>query len=270
MFFDTHTHLDLLSERSQLSIAQIITNSQVAGVQKCLWASVRASQFQPFLQQVQPFASDIAVGLGLHPLFIHEHCQTDLDLLEKHLENPPTCLSAVAEIGLDRSSEWLVDLWQKQCDFFTAQLALAQQYYFPVSLHSRKTHNELLRLLKQATLPQVGKRGLAGVLHGFSGSFQQGKAFIDSGLLLGVGGVITYPRAKKTRDAIARLPLDCLVLETDSPDMPLIGQQGKANRPSNLPLIFKTLCEIKGLNNETAIANAQQILWQNAQDVFSR
>ncbi|HCW47493.1 MAG TPA: metal-dependent hydrolase, partial [Erwiniaceae bacterium] len=81
--------------------------------------------------------------------------------------------------------------------------------------------------------------------HGFAGSLQQAQAFIAAGYAIGVGGTITYPRASKTRQTIARLPLSSLLLETDAPDMPLNGFQGEPNRPERVRNVWQTLCELR-------------------------
>lgn len=84
-----------------------------------------------------------------------------------------------------------------------------------------------------------------GVVHGFSGSLQQAERFVQLGYKIGVGGTITYPRASKTRDVIAKLPLASLLLETDAPDMPLNGFQGQPNRPEQAVRVFDVLCELR-------------------------
>ncbi len=83
------------------------------------------------------------------------------------------------------------------------------------------------------------------MVHGFAGSLQQAERFVQSGYKIGVGGTITYPRASKTRDVMARLPLSALLLETDAPDMPLNGFQGQPNRPSRWPASLPSLCELR-------------------------
>jgi len=120
-----------------------------------------------------------------------------------------------------------------------AQLKLAKRYDLPVILHSRRTHDKLAAHLKRHDLPR------AGVVHGFSGSLQQAERFVALGYKIGVGGTITYPRASKTRDVMAQLPLSALVLETDAPDMPLNGWQGQANRPERIVEVFQTLCSLR-------------------------
>ena len=103
-----------------------------------------------------------------------------------------------------------------------------------------------------------------GVLHGFSGSEQLGQEYIRRGFLLGIGGSITYPRANKTRKAVAALPLSSLVLETDAPDMPLLGFQGEANLPERLPLIARALAELKGISFDELVQHTTE----NAKDCF--
>jgi len=120
-----------------------------------------------------------------------------------------------------------------------AQLRLAKRYDLPVILHSRRTHDKLAMLLKKHALPRTG------VVHGFAGSLQQAERFVQAGYKIGVGGTITYPRASKTRDVMARLPLSALLLETDAPDMPLNGFQGQPNRPEQVARVFASLCELR-------------------------
>ena len=94
-------------------------------------------------------------------------------------------------------------------------------------------------LLKKHALPRTG------VIHGFAGSLQQAERFVQLGYKIGVGGTITYPRASKTREVMARLPLSALLLETDAPDMPLNGFQGQPNRPEQAARVFEALCELR-------------------------
>lgn len=102
-------------------------------------------------------------------------------------------------------------------------------------------------------------------MHGFAGSLQQAERFVQLGYKIGVGGTITYPRASKTRDVIAQLPLSALLLETDAPDMPLNGFQGQPNRPERVARVFSTLCELRSEPAEE-IAN---ILIDNTNALFA-
>jgi TatD DNase family protein len=114
-------------------------------------------------------------------------------------------------------------------------------------------------MVKAAKLPK------GGVLHAFSGSYQQAMEWVRLGFLIGVGGTITYPRANKTRDAIQRLPLQHLVLETDAPDMPILGYQGEPNHPSKLIYVLNELSALH-IENKQSIASQ---LWENSNSAFS-
>ena len=136
---------------------------------------------------------------------------------------------------------------------------MAKQFNLPVNIHSRKTHDQIFTFLKRIPLSKLG------VVHGFSGSYDKAKRFVDLGYKIGVGGTITYERANKTRQAIAKLPLDALVLETDSPDMPVFGFQGQPNRPERIVESFKALCTLR---NEPAEL-IKKLTWKNACQIFS-
>ena len=102
------------------------------------------------------------------------------------------------------------------------------------------------------------------MVHGFSGSYDQAKRFVDLGYKIGVGGTITYERANKTRQAIAKLPLETLVLETDTPDMPVFGFQGQPNRPERIVHTFEALCCLRSENAEVI----KEMTWQNSLTLF--
>lgn len=260
-FFDTHTHLDYLQRTTGEPLASLMENASVAGVEKILIVAVLAKDFETIEKMTALFPEQLRYGLGLHPLYIQQHQISDLDLLHTVLAKRTTNCTAVAEIGLERAVPELIndELWRKQCDFLDAQLQLAKQHNLPVNLHSRKAHDQLFPFLKGIMLPKCG------VIHGFSGSYEQAKRFVDLGYKIGVGGTITYARANKTRQTIAKLPLDSLLLETDSPDMPVFGFQGQANRPERLVHIFHTLCELRQESPDDIEAQ----LWQNAVTLFT-
>ncbi len=260
-FFDTHTHLDYLLRMSGEPLSRLMDNAAQAGVQKILIVAVMAQDFETLAKMTAFYPERLYYGLGLHPLYIAQHTEADLTCLEQRLAQRAPACTAVAEIGLERGKAELLTpaLWQKQQDFFAAQLSLAKRYALPVSLHSRKAHDQLSVFLKRADLPKCG------VVHGFAGSYAQAKRFVDLGYRIGVGGVITYQRANKTRRTIAKLPLDALLLETDSPDMPVFGFQGRPNRPERIVDTFDALCRLR---SESADIIAQA-LWQNSLALFA-
>lgn len=204
-------------------------------------------------------------SLGLHPYFTDKHTHQDIDVLANKLANRPANCVAVGECGLDFSiistESQLISEQQKstQIELFSAQIELANQFKLPLIMHCRKAQQEMVKTLRKIN-PTYG-----GVVHGFAGSEQQAHDFIQLGLSIGVGGTITYSRAQKTRQTIASLPLNALVLETDSPDMPLHGFQGEANRPALVKNVLDTLSSIRP---EPFSVIAKQV-YQNSLRLFS-
>ncbi len=261
-FFDTHTHLDYVQQVTQESLAQLVQNAEQAGVEKMLIVAVLQQDFKNIVNMTALFPNQLYYGLGLHPLYIEQHSQNDLDLLQQALEQRSSTCTAIAEIGLERGRAELLseELWKKQCEFLEVQLGFAQKFDLPVNLHSRQSHDQLFTFLKRAKLNK------AGVVHGFAGSYEQAKRFVDLGYKIGVGGTITYARANKTRNTIAKLPLDSLLLETDSPDMPVFGFQGQPNRSERIVNVFHELCQLR---KEPAELIAETI-WENSCNLFAK
>jgi TatD DNase family protein len=188
-------------------------------------------------------------ALGLHPYFLNNFESLHLVELSRLLNQYQDSVGAVGEIGLDIHID--VD-WKLQLQVFEQQLLIAEEHMLPVILHHRNSHNELIRTLK------VNKFTQGGIVHAFSGSVQEAKTYIDLGFKIGIGGGITYPRSSKTRKTIAQLPISCLVLETDAPDMPLMGKQGQRNSPEYLPEIFESLWSLRNESKQQLLQACYQ------------
>lgn len=236
-FIDTHCHFDFppFSE----DVAASLRLAATAGVECIIIPAVESRYFDRVLRLACNHTS-LYAALGLHPLYISHHRDTDLESLESleaQLRQYSAKLAAVGEIGLDL---YMPDpQLERQCALLEAQLKLAKRYDRPVILHSRRSHDRLAQLLRRTAVPRTG------VVHGFAGSLEQAQAFVRLGYYIGVGGTITYPRANKTRQAIAHLPLNSLLLETDAPDMPVCGYQGEPNRPERIAEVFHSLCQLR-------------------------
>ncbi|KGY13653.1 deoxyribonuclease [Vibrio tubiashii] len=250
--FDTHCHLDFDSFAPRLE--PHIEAAKSSGVERFVIPSIGPSNWQRIerLSQMHP---SVYYALGIHPQFLDSVDQTSLKQLEKILTQSVDKCVAVGECGLDAAAHFGSNLQEQ---IFTRQVEFAMACQLPLIMHSRKTHHRLLQLLKQYRFPY------GGVLHGFSGSYQQAMQFVDLGFHIGVGGVITYPRANKTRQAVAKIPLESIVLETDSPDMPLSGYQGEANHPKRLPQILECLALLKDTSRQTVA----EIVWNSSNSAF--
>jgi TatD DNase family protein len=137
-----------------------------------------------------------------------------------------------------------------------AQLEIATEFNLPVIIHARKSVEEIIISLRNYP-------GIRGVLHSYSGSLQQSNQLIELGFLVSFGGPITYPNASRLHQLVAKLPLESIMLESDSPDQPDCEHQGQRNEPSYLPLILEKMSEIRDEPIEViaaqTTANAQQL-----------
>lgn len=241
---DSHCHLDFSAFDQDREA--VLANCMARGVNTLIVPGVQAAQW-PGLLAWQAHVNHrwgvrVGVSVGLHPYFMAHHQRAHLNVLAQHLSSP--AVVAVGEIGLDGR----VANMAEQEAYLGAQLELAQQHRLPVILHQHQAHNTLLRMLKRT--PPCG-----GVVHAFSGSRQMAEDYLSLGLRLGVGGVITYARAQRTRQALQQVPLSGLLLETDSPDMPLAGYQGVRNSPLQIPNVFRALCRLRAEPDPQAAAH---------------
>lgn len=248
--FDTHCHFDfsefddsrdgLWQQCLQVGVQHLL----IPGVEPCQW-----SQAEELTNQYV----GIVMAAGLHPWWVASHQVPDDELWERQL-NHSNCV-AIGECGLDAHIETPLD---SQLSVFEKHLQMAVDVSMPVVIHVRKTHNETIRMLKKYR-PASG-----GVIHGFTGSVELAEEYWALGFRLGIGGSITYSRANKTREAVTRMPLESLLLETDAPDMPLQGYQGQSNSPLRLTEVAKTLSELRNESLETVA----KVTTTNAQTLF--
>lgn len=249
--YDTHCHIDF--EAFDEDREEVLKSASAAGVERFMVPGVSVEQW-PRLQQLAKQFSSWRFALGLHPWFIEKHNLNQLGELEQALDKKHKRLRAVGEIGLDATC----DNSELQRELFTGQLKLAKQYDLPAIIHHRKTLETTHPLVKQCG-PE------SGVIHAFSGSYEQAMKFVDCGYKLGVGGVITYTRAQKTRQAITDVPLSALVLETDSPDMPICGHQGQRNEPARVAKVLETLADLREMSKDSL----SEALWENSCELFN-
>ncbi len=260
--FDTHTHFDVPDfDQDRLQLAAL---AKKMGVEHLVLIGFIAERFQNLIAcqkqlQQQPDVPKVHLAPGLHPFYIEQHQAEHLQQVEQFLQRE-NCV-AIGEIGLDTflKVHKQPDLFAKQQHYFAVQLELAQQYQKPVLLHIRKSHAEVLKMLKQHRF----KHG--GIAHAFSGGVEEAKAFIQLGFKIGVTGQISNPNAKKLHTVVQTIGAQHLVLETDCPDMtPLCCQLDQHSRTRNTPanLIYVLEALAKSLNVQQQ--DLAQILWRNS------
>lgn len=247
---DTHCHLDLgafdadrmevIKQARGLGVRQFV----IPGVEQKTWSGL--IQFCNTEDYLHP-------ALGLHPFFLESHTDQHLSDLSALIEKEYPI--AVGEIGLDYQVKGLNR--DRQEFLFGEQLRIARQQGLPVLLHVRKAHDQVIRLLKQHQVK-------GGICHAFNGSRQQADQYLDLGFKLGFGGMLTYERSTRLRSLARALPLEGIVLETDSPDMVGAQHQYGRNSPEYLPEILKALSEVR----EQDSLQVAEMTSQNARDVL--
>lgn len=242
--FDSHCHIN--AKEFDADRDALLLRAMSVGISGWLIPSVASDEWESLLAFCHTHTHTYA-ALGIHPWVIESASRESLDRIQTLIDHNPLSVKAIGETGLDRFKPH----WGLQEQFFDAHFGLAEQAQLPLIIHSVKAHQSVLATMKRH--PQV-----TGIVHAFSGSLQEADAFIQRGYKLGVGGVITYSRAQKTRQAIASVPLDCLVLETDAPAMPINGYQGKRNEPERLVDVFDALCELRCESREQVALQLRQ------------
>jgi len=236
---DTHTHLDF--EMFDDDRAQVIARARNADVERIVVLGVHAANWQRVWQLACDEPS-VHAALGLHPVFLEEHQDAHVQQLRDWLERlrgePKLC--AVGEIGLD----YYIDNpdIERQQRLLEAQLALAADFTLPVLLHVRRAHAPMIATLKRYKLER------SGVIHAFSGSWEEAREYLRLGFRLGLGGAGTWPQAQRMHRVLRQLPLEAIVLETDAPDIPPAGHAGERNSPELLPEICRRLADLKGID----------------------
>lgn len=230
---DTHCHLDV--EAFDEDRDEVVLRARAAGVTRQVLPGITAQDW-PRLRDVCRKHEGLFPAYGLHPTFLDAHRPGDLKELEEWItrESPV----AVGECGLDYFVDGLDR--DEQTQYFQAQLELAGKHDLPLIIHARRAVDPVIHAIR-------GVGGLRGVVHSFSGSRQQAEQLWEQGFMLGLGGPVTYERAKRLRRLASDMPLEWLLLETDAPDQPNAGQQGERNEPARVVSVLQAIAELRNM-----------------------
>lgn len=249
--FDSITHLDYpVFDRERDSIFERMSKLGIEGI---LIAGVTQDKWR-LIRQLAALKKNVYSAVGLHPSFIDQHSKKNLRDLELAVAVKP--LWAIGEIGLDYY-EGNINR-KAQIDLFSAQIQIAKAAKLPVILHVRKAHEDVLIYLKALDFKE------GGIVHAFNGSMQQAQRYIDMGFKLSFGGAMTYPNAVKLRSLAAELPLDSIVLETNSPDMKPYNCKKAHNNPFQIFDIHNELCKLR----DESPSDIARMTCQNSKDAL--
>ena len=250
-FIDTHSHFDAAEFDADRDTEY--ARAREVGVAIQIVPSVSRENFAAVAATCARYPGCLPAW-GLHPMYVTVHTPDDLDALRAQVAAARPV--AVGEIGLDFFVRG-IDVATQEF-FYVEQLKIARKFDLPVLLHCRQSSDLLLKHLRKVRVP-------GGIAHAFNGSAQQAAEFIKLGFKLGLGGAFTWPRANHLRRLAVELPLEAIVLETDSPDMPPVWVARGRNAPGELPKIAQTLADLRGCSVETV----EQATANNARAVLA-
>jgi len=249
--YDTHAHLD--SEKLYPQVEEVLARAAANGVRYintigCDWKSSLLS-----VRIAEKYPERVFAAIGVHP---HEAEDMAPDHMERLLELAAAeKVVAWGEIGLDYHYDFSPRDVQKKV--FIEQLAAAKQVKLPVIIHSREANQDTMDILKAEKAGMYG-----GVLHCFSGSWDMAKHCLDLGFYISFAGPLTFANAKTPVEVASKVPLDRLLVETDSPYLSPHPLRGKTNEPGHVLHVAEKLAEIRGMTLE-------EIAEQTTQNAFA-
>ncbi|RAV27981.1 TatD family hydrolase [Sinomicrobium soli] len=248
---DTHTHL--YSEAFDADRDEMIQRAIGAGVERFFIPAIDSSYTEAMLQLERRYPGRMFLMAGLHPTHVGENFEEELAHVAANLERHR--YYAVGEIGIDLY--WDRKFLQQQQEAFRRQVRLAREYRLPIVIHCREAFDEVFEILES----EKGD-GLYGIFHCFTGTEEQAEQAISYGMKLGIGGVVTFKNGKIDR-FLDRIPLDCIVLETDAPYLAPVPFRGKRNESAYLVKVLEKISEVYGMPEEEVAlkttANAAEV-----------
>jgi TatD DNase family protein len=245
--FDTHLHLDAFDD-----LARELDDARAAGIEGWVVPGVSPSGWANLLTLAEGH-SGVFAAPGVHPMSADRYRPEDAAELRKLLHHPRAV--AVGEVGLDRQADVP---WPIQEKVFVSMIRLAKETDKALLIHARKSIDRILEILQREGAAEVG-----GVFHAFSGSVETARRIVDAGFMLGVGGVATWPGARRLPEVVRTLPAAALVLETDAPYLTPEPHRGESNRPAYLAVVAEKVAELRDWSLEETVrvttANARRL-----------
>ncbi|QBO59660.1 TatD family hydrolase [Chryseobacterium salivictor] len=252
---DTHTHL--YSEEFDNDRKEMIDRALAKGVSKFYLPAINSETHEKMLALEREYPNRIFSMMGLHPCYVKpESWLQELKLVEEYLNKRP--FAAIGEIGIDLY--WDKTTLDIQVNAFEQQIDWAVERDLPIVIHTRESFDETFEVLDRKKNPK-----LRGIFHCFSGDLAQAKRAMDLNFILGIGGVVTFKNGKIDQ-FLDQIPLDKIVLETDSPYLAPVPHRGKRNESSYLDLVVGKLVNIYNKD----FSEIGQITTDNAGRIFNR
>jgi TatD DNase family protein len=252
IFVDTHTHLYLDTFDNDRD--EMIKNALSKGVQYMLLPNIDSASAESLLSLCKNFPDNCLPMMGLHPTSVKENYQDELNYIEQKLSENKYV--AIGECGIDLY--WDTSHFDFQEIVFRLQIEWALLHKLPLVIHSRNSFEEIYNILCD-----FQGSGLCGVFHCFSGNSEQADKALNLGFYLGIGGVVTFKNSG-LNEILKNIPMERIVLETDSPFLAPVPYRGKRNESSYLPLIAEKVARIRQMTLE----QVAEITTENARNLF--
>lgn len=246
MFVDSHCHLDKIKRADKEGMAAIVEAARQAGVEHMLCVGVTLDDFAPMAEKVAGF-DDVSMSCGLHPLYIAEN-RCDFDELAQICARPDVV--AVGETGLDYFYD--KEHHSRQQTSFAAHIELANKVNKPLIIHTRDARKDTIDMLREGHAERCG-----GVLHCFTETQQMAEQALELNFYISISGIVTFANAKSLREVVKNLPLERLLIETDSPWLAPVPHRGKENEPSYVPHVAACIADLKNISIEEVAATTR-------------
>ena len=251
MFIDTHSHLydEAFAGEEDLALQRSVD----AGVTKLIFPDIDSQSREAMFTFADRHKGTIFPCVGLHPTSVDASWENEMLMVEKHLDRE---IVAIGEIGID--CYWSKEYLEQQKEVFRLQLEIAAKLDLPVIIHSRESTEIIINIIKD-----LRHLGVRGVFHAYSGSRETYRELERLGdWYIGIGGVLTYKKAS-IAETVKDIPLEKILLETDSPYLTPVPFRGKRNESSYIPYIAQKLAELTGRDIQeiaaTTTSNAQKL-----------
>lgn len=257
MFVDSHCHLNMLTghETTPIPMAEILADAKRNRVEKMLCVSVNTTNWDDMKAQCAPH-EQIVISAGIHPCYVEDQ---DFDALNRQASDPQVV--AIGESGLDYFYGKTPSVQQTQRDSFAKHIHLSADIALPLIVHTRDARDDTLAVMRS----EKAERG-GGVMHCFTETLEMAKAALDMGFYISFSGIITFKNAVEIREVCQYVPLDRILIETDSPYLAPVPYRGKTNRPCWVQYVAEQIADVKDLTTDE-IAN---ITTQNFYRLFAK
>lgn len=252
MIFDTHAHYDddAFDEDRDILLQSMVPG----GVGRIVNVGANMVTSGNTMELIEQYEY-IYGAVGVHPTDTGDTKEADMEQLIRWAQHPKVV--AIGEIGLDYYyAEPEKDI---QKHWFLRQLEVGRQVKLPVIIHSRESAKDTVELMKEADAASIG-----GVVHCYSYTKELAREFLNMDFYIGIGGVVTFKNARKIKEAIEYIPLEKLVLETDSPYLAPVPFRGKRNSSLNIPYVIEAIAELKGISKE----EVEAVTWENGKRLY--